>query len=61
MQKWTAKMKSTRKTGYGAPGLQESTPTKSQLQQKVNGQSQTLSKSTVKVNPSQQLVNDDVS
>ena len=37
MQKWTAKMESTRKTGKGEPGLQKSTI------EKVNGQQESQS------------------
>ena len=48
MQKWIVKMKSTRKTGYGALGLQKSTMAKKSTV-KVNSQS----KSTVKVNAGQ--------
>ena len=45
MQKQTAKMKSTRKTGQEEPELKKSTLEKSQPWRKVNGQSQR--KSTV--------------
>ena len=41
MQKWTAKMKFTQKTGQGAPGLQKVNSEKSQrstAKVKVNGQ-----------------------
>ena len=55
MQKWTAKMKSTWKTGQGAPGLQ-----KVNSEKKVNGQ-----RSTAKVKVNGQLLwwrqQDDVS
>lgn len=50
MQKWTTKMKSTQKTGQGAPTLQ-----------KVNSRKKSTVKPAVKVNGQSQPRSDDIS